>query len=988
MHRIAAILTVSALTLTILSPSRTLAAIDPAPPAPGMTADAAIEHTQEPVRAAPATPQAAQDVAAEELLPLPAATQLLRHVARPDGSITTTAGDPPPGKLVYSNTFGQLLYPPLANRAIADDLTTTAVGTCALRQFMVRVGGRVPNGTGEFACRVRLFDGCPSTSGGQVIPGTGFWFEHLSDSDTAWHDLVVDFSDSPIPIPPTVWLEVMFTTDTAGIVVGTLPEVGFSARQFFHQFLGCSAIVGPVDGSIYASFYARLFVDDDCDTHHITYSTTYPGGPAFVIPGTRRVADDLNLITDQCELSSYELGIRGTDGAFNMDIDLRLPNAIEPIPGTERTYTGRGQGSLEIARFAFPPGIFVPSEVWASWKPDRGMTGVVRTNTVHVGSSSRNGFQFEPPGLTGWQPFEPIFGSTGYFYVNVFCRGDAPTGACCAGAPPVEPIRCYDPYPVTSCQVGRWAQGNTCADADFDPPCGAYACCLPSNTCEYFTNAECTGMGGVHLPNEDCADEPFTCGFHVCHTSEDSCLNPSTSPGCSFRSCCNLVCWGDDHCCLEEWDSQCVEWGFQLGLCADRVNRNCRGSSDNPYSVEANSSTPTSNDHDTSFSPSFGDPILCCNRDFTHQRAQAPMWFKFVATHTSARISSCNSDLSLDKDTLLQVYRVTDPTNPCSGLHAIACNDDAGCGKLADLCVTGLTPGNLYVVVLGSKSSADYGVFRLDIQSPCPDAMLTTACPDGTIDWLDPVDGLIDARQPHPHNDPHTPQGIQALRVAAPPGADNLHCWSVCESDPNGPGNGIASVIDNADGTFTVHLAAPLTPGTATRVTYTSTSGCTDETATFTAHPGDVNADGVSNARDILTLIDCCMNKVCTPRYGSASCDINRSTADNGTDVLRLIDLLNGAAAYRPWFGTRASTDPCTARCGGFAGIPCREGEFCKLPDGTCHYADLFGVCRPMGGGCPAVYDPVCGCDGVTYSNECEADRAGVPVDHPGPCAP
>ncbi len=915
------------------------------------------------------------------LLPLPAITQVLRHVARPGGSITTTAGDPPPGKLIYSSTNSIYYYPPRANIAVALPAFTTAVDGCEVHKFVLRVNGGVPGGTGEFACRVRLLDGCPyAGAGGQPIPGTERWFEHLPDDFTILHDLVADFSDAPIPIPPLVWVEVRFTTNNASIVTTAMPEIGYTPGAIAHPFTGCNYV--PDGYSIpWSSFHFQLFANDDCDAHHIAYSATSFASTTFILPENRRIADDLTLITDDCELSAYEIGIRGTAGLYNMDIDLRLPNDLDPIPGTERTFTGRGTGSLEIARFTFPPGIFIPKDVWASWKPDRGSTGVVLALRSNVGSSSSVAYQLDPPGHPGWQPFvasDPR--QSLIFYVNLYCRGDAPTGACCPDHRNNQPVTCYETMPITSCFGGRWLQGESCADAPFDPPCGAHACCKPDDTCEDLNYDQCRAVVDTEGPvfhctsSTDCpwsltcqadgtcapttgtwregrfCDDPgTTCPPYRCFFGRGDCMNPdpdvyvscvadadcpenhycntqgycsSTRRGCGNLTCCNEVCRHPDggaFCCDVQWDRTCVELASQI----------CNGAPGNDVCFDPNVSKgfarlaihpQTGQATTTAFNqyalPESSDPLFCCAAADPEVPKAGTLWYRFTALHTSARIHTCHSDPATSGDSLLQVFRIGDPTteqSACASLSPIACNDDgpACTDGLSDLCVSGLTPGEDYMILFAVRSSADRGLYQLDIQSPCPEALLATACPDGPIDWLDPVDGLIDARQPHPHNDPHTPQGIQALRVAAPPGADNLHCWSVCESDPNGPGNGIASVIDNADGTFTVHLAAPLTPGTATRVTYTSTSGCTDETATFTAHPGDVNADGQSNARDILALVDCCLNKVCTPPHGNASCDINRSQFSNATDLIRLIDLLNGAAGYRPWFGTSPARQDC-----------------------------------------------------------------------------
>jgi hypothetical protein len=73
--------------------------------------------------------------------------------------------------------------------------------------------------------------------------------------------------------------------------------------------------------------------------------------------------------------------------------------------------------------------------------------------------------------------------------------------------------------------------------------------------------------------------------------------------------------------------------------------------------------------------------------------------------------------------------------------------------------------------------------------------------------------------------------------------------------------------------------------------------------------------------------------------------------------------------------------------CGGIAGLTCSPGFFCNYTlDQLCGAADDLGECDPIPEACPEIYSPVCGCDGVTYGNACEANAAGVAVAAEGNC--
>jgi hypothetical protein len=552
----------------------------------------------------------------------------------------------------------------------------------------------------------------------------------------------------------------------------------------------------------------------------------------------------------------------------------------------------------------------------------------------------------------------------GSFRIRAWCAGDPPTGACCdsfAGT-------CTDNVAERDCN-GRWADGETCANPTaFDPPCGTHACCFnfltPDNIiCADRTEEACAATNGALARGVNCTDIDFPgCPASSCINKQGDCFAAHPTGGCDDAFCCDTVCTTNPttngFCCELEWDANCATQAATL--CArDDCEQAVTISGEGLFSFDTTNATQDGPSHDACNSQGGGTDI---DKD---------TWFVWTSTcEGTAFVRTCTHTAV---DTMIAVYAGT--VCPTSDASLLDCDDekctpqslatfDASAGQqylirvgsrvaapggqgqieitcgppnndqcltpdilAGDCCSPNPTaaptiPACSNEVCCASVCACDAFCCNTEWDDACAglgfnglgcgaevlcEADCGPKCLTGSVVFVSPEDNTIDARMPHQPNDTGATLGITTIVATAPAGVP-AECWTLCETGTPAVANTIFSITEVA-GEYTIELALPLAEGEATTLTYTD-DALAETIGTFISHPANTNGDGNAGASDVLALVGELAGGTPLP-FGAISSDTDHSGTTTASDILTVIDLLNGAEQFTPWNSTTKPSSRC-----------------------------------------------------------------------------
>ena len=176
----------------------------------------------------------------------------------------------------------------------------------------------------------------------------------------------------------------------------------------------------------------------------------------------------------------------------------------------------------------------------------------------------------------------------------------------------------------------------------------------------------------------------------------------------------------------------------------------------------------------------------------------------------------------------------------------------------------------------------------------------------------DPADGAVDARQPIDPNNLQV-QGWDSVVVTFSQNAAavDMTDFALTEECVAGACDGVAPSITNivVDGVnVTLTFDRPIDPEAWTVLTYLD--GGADDVVRLGFLPADADASLTSNTFDVLAAIDLINDALGGGSPDPIHCDIDRSGTISLSDLLVLVDLLNGTAPFDAYLGAQLPAMP------------------------------------------------------------------------------